>query len=238
VEDRQLPLTSATGVNVSHAIARALATANLNAAEATYRVESARAWLDSQDNVARAEVTIRIRKAQALHQWEPHQLDGWVNADGEHPGMALVRLADPIFVDTRPVTWGRLTGGRRPPPNGASPDHPCVDAGHGVASKWASARGCRLPSATEFQALWGAAIFPWGEQARPTAGRVGPVRYGRMHEVGLYPPCRGLHDLGTWLWHWLADGTAAGGMQEGVPAFGIAPEPWMAAIGFRTVADP
>ncbi len=233
-----MPLTNATGVNVCHAIARALATANLSPSQATYRVETARVWLASHGEVSRGAVTLLIRKPRPLTRWEPHELEGWVNPDGDHPGMVLVRLDDPIFVDSLPVTWGRWDGPAGEMPRRSSPDHPRLQVPHAEAMAWVDKQGRRIPTRAEFKGLWGTARFPWGDRAEPGQGRVGPIRYKKPHEVGLYPSHRGLFDLGAWLWHWLDDGTVAGGVAETEPVFGIPPSSILTPIGFRTVADP
>lgn len=233
-----MPLTSASGVNIRHAITRALATANLAPREATWRVESARVWLDADRRVARGEVSLLIRKPEAILRWEPHELEGWINPDGDHAGMVVARLADPLFVDAWPVTWGRWAGAEGSVPEGIDPDHPRLELRHEEVSAWALAHDRRLPTLAEFQALWGPERFPWGDRSDPNAGRTGPVRYGEQHEVALHPPVRGLHDLGAWLWHWLEDGTVAGGVAEVEPVLGVHRSPALTPVGFRTVADP
>ncbi len=233
-----MPLTSAMGVHVRHAVSRALATANLSIEEATWRVESARVWLTSGRRVARGEVTLLIRKPRPLISSEPHELEGWVNPDGDHPEMVLVRLDDPLFVDCWPVSWSRWVGPEGRVPDSEDASEPRLGLRHQEAAEWAAAHGRRLPTLAEFRALWGAERLPWGQHADPGAGRVGPVRYGERHEIGLYPPVRGLYDLGAWLWHWLDDATVAGAVAEQDPVFGIRPAPGLGPIGFRTVADP
>ncbi len=232
-----MPNTSAIGVTVRHAIARALATANLAPAEATYRVLSARAWPRRDGSVGRANVTLQMREAQPIHRWEARDLEGWVNPDGEHPNMVLVPLADPLFVDIFPVTWDRWLQHT----DEWLPEHidtlvPRSGLEHAQALDFAARLDRRLPTTEEFKALWGPERFPWGKIPDPGLGYPRSPRFGQLHEVGAHPPTRGLYDLGAWLWHFMADGSVSGGVKDGQPSFGVALQE--APVGFRCVCDP
>jgi len=229
--------THAMGINTRHAVSRALATANLSPSDATYRVLASRVWLNARGEVARGEVTVSIRKPRPLTDWEPHELGSWVNPDGEHPEMVFARLADPIFVDVYPVTWGRWLADN---PSEALPDG--VDQYHPLnlsaedAAAYAASLGRRLPRSGEFLRLWGRTRYPWGDDGAPDRGLNAPPRYGAAAEVGLYPPIGGLHDLGAWLWQRLADGGAAGVVEGMRPR--VSEPGGEALVGFRLVADP
>ena len=232
-----MPNTSAIGVTVRHAITRALATANLAPNEATWKMQGARAWARSDGSIGRAEVTLQIAPPRPLAAWEHHELDGWVNPDGEHPNMCLVRLADPLFVDVLPVTWDRwLTQVDDRLPDRGVPLCPRTGMSFEQAQDFAQRTDRRLPTTEEFRSLWGPERYPWGDRRDPAMGRHESPRYGTLYEVAQHPPTRGLFDLGAWLWQWMADGTVSGGLLRGAPAFGVAcgPEP----VGLRCVADP
>ena len=230
-----MPNVSASGVTVRHAVSRALATANLAPTEATYRVLSARAWARRGD-VARAEVFLEVGAPRPLTRWEPHELRGWVNPDGEHPLMTVVTLDDPLFVEITPVTWDRWLGwSDEPLPDGVDPLCPVVHVGHDRALAYADAIGRRLPTADEFQALWGPERFPWGDRRDPELGRPEPPKYGEVPEVAQHPPVRGLYDLGAWLWHWLDEPSVAGCLGGPRPVFGR--RDVQGPVGFRCVED-
>ncbi len=225
------------GVDVRHAIQRALATANLAPRDATFKVVSARAWINRRGRVARGEVSLVIREPRPLGAWEPHELEGWTNPDGEHPGMVFVRLADPLFVDAWPATteqW-RADHPRESVPPDLDPDQPWTGPSLEEAADWAARRGARLPTAQEFRQLWGPAPLPWGSAPDPRLGLTERRPYDPLPRVGQYPPQRGLFDLGAWLWQWLEDGRVAGVAPHGAPRD---PEPGLAPIGVRCVADP
>jgi hypothetical protein len=231
-----MPNTSAIGVTVRHAVTRALATANLAPSEATWRVLSARAWARGDGSVGRAEVTLHIAAPRPLAEWERHELTGWVNPDGLHPNMSVLEGGDPLFADIHPVTWDEWL--QHVPdrlPDRIDPLCPRTEVGLDAARAFAAARGKRLPTAEEFQRMWGPARYPWGESRDAALGRPEAPRFGEVHEVGAHPPRKGLFDVGAWLWHWMADGSVSGGLQAGRPAFGVAcgPEP----VGFRCVCD-
>ncbi len=231
-----MPNVTASGVTVRHAISRALATANLAPGQATYKVLSASADLRRDGQVGHASVFLSVREPSPLRDHEVRELEGWVNPDGEHPDMALVQLDDPLFVDVFPVTWDRWllhTPGALP--RELDPLCPMLQASHAEARAFAQGRGKRLPTASEFRALWGPHRFPWGERPDPRQGHAAPPRFGHVHEVGAHPPIRGLHDLGAWLWHWLEDGTVAGSLHAGRPGFGV-PAP-QGPVGLRCVQD-
>ncbi len=195
-----------------HAVTRALATANLTPSDATFRVRAARAWVNSSGAVARGEVTLSIRKARPLGKWEPHELQGWVNPDGEHPLMTVGLLPDPTFVDVLPVSWARWQRTTHEPiPEGHDPMHPRTGLDWETASAWAEAQGARLPTTGELRALWGDARFPWGDRPDPRLGRDAPPSYGALAELAEHPPIGATYDLGAWLWVWTAEGRVACG---------------------------
>ena len=80
----------ATGTGVRHALARALATANLSPAEATFRIAAARVSLDERRRVSRGELTVDLHEPRPVGDWSPTELVGLVNPDGDHP--LMVRL--------------------------------------------------------------------------------------------------------------------------------------------------
>lgn len=231
-----MPNVSASGVTVRHAVSRALATANLAPTEATYRVLSARAWPRSDGQVGRAEVFLEVGAPRPLARWEPHELADWVNPDGEHPLMTVVALPDPVFVEITPVTWDRWLGwSDEMLPDDVDPLCPVVHVGHDRALAYAAAIGRRLPTRAEFQALWGAETYPWGDRRDAALGRHEPPRFGHVPEVAEHPPVRGVYDLGAWLWHWLDEPVLAGACVRGKPAFGA--RDVEGPVGFRCVVD-
>lgn len=128
---------------------------------------SARVTLSSTRRVRRAEVTLRIRPPRPLIQWEPHEFSGWVNPDGAHPPMALVRLDNPLFVDVFPVTWdawlrARTAEPRRDMvlPDGVDPLCPKTGITLAEATSFARSLGKRLPTRDELKSLWGEARWP------------------------------------------------------------------------------
>lgn len=227
---------SATGVTVRHAVSRALATANLAPREATYKVLSARAWTRGDGSVGRAEVFLSISDPRPLARWELHEIEGWVNPDGAHPLMTLIRLDDPLFVDIAPVTWDRWLQHRDDRlPDNVDPLSPVTGRAQSDAATFAEELGMRLPTAAEFEAIWGPQLFPWGDSRDPELGRHAPPRFGEVHEIGAHPPVRGLLDVGAWLWHHLADGGHAGSLHRGRPGFGV--DEVEGPVGFRCVLD-
>ena len=243
-----MPSTHATGVHVRHAVSRALATNNLRPQEATYRVLTARVTLSSTRRVRRAEVSLSIRPPRPLTQWEPHEISGWVNPDGAHPQMALVRLDNPLFVDVFPVTWDdwlrvQATEPRPVLPDGILPDGidplcPKTGVSLADAASFARALGKRLPTREELLSLWGTANWPWGENADDRLGRTRSPRMGNLHEVGMHPPVQGIFDLGAWLWHLDADGELGCGVVDGTACFGQPAAAPPGPVGFRCVIDP
>jgi len=241
----KVPSTHATGVHVRHAVSRALATNNLRPQEATYQVLTARVTLSSTRRVRRAEVTLRIRPPRPLTQWEPHEVSGWVNPDGAHPQMALVRLDNPLFVDVFPVTWDawlRVPAGETRSntvlPDGVDPLCPKTGADLAEASAFAHSLGKRLPTREELKSLWGTARWPWGEHADDRLGRTRYPRMGDLFEVGMHPPVQGLFDLGAWLWHLDAEGRLGCGVVDGSACFGHPAATPTGPVGFRCVVDP
>ncbi len=240
-----MPSTHATGVHVRHAVSRALATNNLRPQEATYQVLTAQVTLSSTRRVRRAEVTLRIRSPRPLTQWEPHEVSGWVNPDGAHPQMALIRLDNPLFVDLFPVTWDawlRVQATQPGPdtvlPDGVDPLCPKTGITGAEAASFARSLGKRLPTRTELESLWGTARWPWGEKADDRLGRTKSPRMGNLHEVGMHPPARGIFDLGAWLWHLDAEGGLGCGVVDGSPCFGHPAATPPGPVGFRCVVDP
>jgi len=226
------------GFNTRHAVSRALATANLGFRDATFKVLAARVWLNGQRQVARGEVTVSIRKPRPLGDCEGHEIDGWVNPDGEHPEMVLFRrLPEPLFVSAFPVTWERWLADNPHEhlPEGRDVFHPRTGLSHSEAASYAASRGMRLPRSQEFLGIWGRRRFPWGDDAEAARGAAAPPRYGGLFEVGLHPPVGSLFDLGAWLWQWLADGDAAGRVRGPRPV--VARPPLDGPVGLRLVAD-
>jgi len=235
-----VPSTHATGVHVRHAVSRALATNNIRPTEATFKVLTARVTLSSTRRIRRAEVTLSIRKPRPITQWEPHEITGWVNPDGEHPQMTLVRLDNPLFVDLYPVTWDswlRVNVTDRLP-NGRDPFCPRTPTTHHGAVAFASAVGKRLPTKDEMVALWGEQRWPWGDVADDHMGRVRSPQQGNLFEVGMHPPYRGMFDLGGWLWQLDQEGTAGCATVDDTPRFGHPATDIPGPLGFRCVVDP
>jgi formylglycine-generating enzyme required for sulfatase activity len=226
------------GFNTRHAVSRALATANLGLRDATYKILAARVWLNGKGEVARGEVTVSIRKPRALGDCEGHEIDGWVNPDGEHPEMVLFRhLPEPLFVGVFPITWKRWLADNPHEvlPEGRDSFHPRTGLSHAEAEAYAASRGMRLPRGAELQSLWGRRRFPWGDDKDNARGAATPPRYGGLFEVGLHPPVGSLFDLGAWLWQWIEDGAAAGRVLGRRPI--VANPPLDGPVGVRLVAD-
>jgi hypothetical protein len=239
-----LSTIQATGVSVRHAISRALATANVTPREATYKVLTARARVDSRGNVRRGEVSLRIQRPESLARLLPAEWVGWVNPDGSHPLMTVLpsgRLRDGrpelIYMDIHPVTWDAWLRVM----DDSLPDRidalcPVTGVSHDQALAYTEAKGARLPSQLELSTAWGDDRYPWGHKPDPRLGRVGPPRFDHVPPVGAHPygPF-GIFDLGCWLWHWLDDGKISGGADELEPGFGVAPTPERGPVGFRCV---
>lgn len=234
--------TQATGVSVRHAISRALATANLTPREATYRVLTAQAKVDARGNVVRGEVSLRIQRPASFEALPPEEWVGWVNPDGRHPLMALIptgrgRPGRPelVYMDVYPVTWDAWLRVM----DDALPDRidalcPVTGLAHEQAAAYAQATGGTLPGITEFSSAWADDRFPWGHRPDPRLGRVGRPRFDHVPAVGAHPPGPfGIFDLGAWLWHWLDDGSLAGGADERDPGFGLEPLDERGPVGFR-----
>ncbi len=240
-----MSITQATGVTVRHAISRALATSNLTPREATYRLLTANVRLDGRGEVARAEVTLRIRGPSDLAELSFEEWVGWVNPDGRHPLMALVPTGrsaggrpELVYMDIYPVTWDawlRLMDDALPD----RVDSLCPVTGVSIeqARAYAEARGARLPWPHEFSEAWGDDRFPWGHRSAPRLGRVGRPRFDRLPTVGSHPAGSfGIFDLGAWLWQWLEDGRLSGGADESDPGFSVSATPERGPVGFRCVA--
>jgi len=232
----------ANGAGVRHAIARALATANLSPHDAIFRLKRARIDLDSAGDVARADVSIELEPALPIAERRPESLRGLVNADGAHSLMAWLpgdprTGTAPFFMDILAVSWSRWREQHDvPQPGNIDRYCPYLGASLEEARAFARAEGKRLPTAAEIRVAWGPHPLPWGEGADPSCGRVGRPRYDVVPEGGLHPPNPdGIFDLGAWLWQWLEDGTVAGGgplgEEGGAPAEGRWP------IGIRLVKD-
>lgn len=232
----------ATGAGVRHAIARALATANLAPSDATFRVKRCRVDLDRDGDVARADLSLDLLEPAPVDPAQPDEAWGVVNPDGHHPLMAwlpgsAVAGVDPFYMDILAVSWARWlerNDGTVPP--GVDPLCPVVGVELGQARAFAQAEGKRLPTALEFGAAWGPHALPWGEGADPSCGRVGRPRYDKLYEGGMHPPTHsGLFDLGAWLWQWLDDGRVAGG-GPAEPSLAVPPDDrW--PVGIRLVQD-
>ena len=234
-----MPNTNATGLHVRHAVSRALATSNTTPLEATFKVQAANVRISERGRVLRSEVTVSIRKARPLIQWEPHELKGWVNPDGEHPLMTVARLDNPVFVDVFPVTWyAWLQTMQDRLPEGCDPFHPCTGISLPRVQEYVEHRGGRLPTRQEFRQIWGDDAHPWGPSPDRRLGRLAAPRFGEREEVGQHPPHNGLWDLGCWLWHWVAEGEVSGGSLEGEVRFGEPPSEATHPLGFRMVVDP
>ena len=219
-----------------HAVTRALATANLSPRDATFRVRAARAWINASGRVARGEVTLSIRKPRPLARWEPHELAGWVNPDGEHPLMTVARLPEPLFVDVLPLSWARFSEERGEPlPDDRDPLHPRTGLGWEEARTWAAEHGGRLPTTGELRAMWGDDRYPWGERPDARLGRAAPPPYGALADLGEHPPIGAIYDLGAWLWVWTAEGRVAcgAGLEAG---FGRRVEEIEGPVGVRVVS--
>jgi hypothetical protein len=241
-----LSTISATGLGVRHAISRAIATANLAPAEATYKVLSSRVDVDARQRVVRADVSVRIRAP--FHDFDPADpsMAGWVNPDGLHPLMVVLNVREEgralphlVFMDVFPVTWDRwLTAMDDNLPDNIDPLCPVTGMGHPQALECARSFSKRLPTLAEFRAAWGRDRLPWGPREDVSFGRLGSPRYDQSPTVGLHPPSAGgVHDLGAWLWHWLVDGTLAGGADDMVPGFGLEAVPSRKPLGFRCAVD-
>ena len=249
----------ATGTGVRHALARALATANLSPAEATFRIAAARVSLDERRRVSRGELTVDLHEPRPVGDWSPTELVGLVNPDGDHPlmvrlpprpGLGVLR---PYFLDILPVSqerWERVSG--EAPAAGSDPLWPRVDVDLDRARHFASQAGKRLPSAAELDLAWGPHNLPWGAEPDPSLGRAGAPRFHVLPEIGLHPPSPwGLFDLGAWLWQWTSEGLLTGGAnreltlppgatQRSPPResmVGVAPHPECEPIGLRLAVD-
>jgi len=235
-----VPSTHASGVHVRHAISRALATNNQRPREATYKVTSARVFLGSKGGVRRAEVTLDIRKPRLITDLEPHEMTGWVNPDGEHPMMTLVRLDNPLFVDIHPVTWNSwlTVFDSELLPDDIDPFCPRTDPSLELVHLYAQAQSKRVPSSEELRCLWGEESWPWGKAQDPSKGRIQAPRFGVLPEVGLHPPHRGMFDLGAWLWHMDVNGRLSCGVVNDEVVFDTKIGSELTPVGFRCVADP
>jgi hypothetical protein len=232
--------THASGVHVRHAISRALATSNQRPREATYKVTSARVTLSSSGKVCRAEITLDIRKPRPITSLEPHEMSGWVNPDGKHPMMTLVRLDNPIFVDIHPVTWHSWLPlfENESLPDGIDPFCPKTNPTLEQVQFYAQTMGKRIPTAQELRGLWGEERWPWGSSPDPGKGRIEPPRFEVLPEVGLHPPCRGMFDLGAWLWHMDTNGGLSCGVVNEQAVFDTPMCSDLSPVGFRCVVDP
>lgn len=201
---------------------------------------SARVTLSSSGQVRRAEVTLDIRKPRPITSLEPHEMSGWVNPDGEHPMMTLVRLDNPIFADIHPVTWNNWLAvfEKELLPDAIDPFCPRTDPDLDLALFYAQTQGKRLPTAEELRGLWGSEAWPWGASQDASKGRVRPPRFDVLPEVGLHPPCRGMFDLGAWLWHMDANGRLSCGVVDDEVVFDTPRGSELRPVGFRCVADP
>lgn len=234
----------ATGVSVRHAISRALATANLTPREATYRVLTAKARPDGRGGILRGEVSVRILRPDALSQLPPHEWVGWVNPDGAHPLMAVAPsgreragIPELLWMDVYPVTWDAwLRVVKDSLPEGTDALCPVTGITLDQARAYTRAADKLLPSTMNFSSVWGDDRLPWGQRPDPKRGRLGRPRFDQIPAVGSHPPGPyGIFDLGAWLWHWLDDGTLAGGTDENDPGFGLPATPQRGPVGFRCV---
>ena len=230
----------AIGIGVRHAISRALATANLAPADATFRVVDARVKLDVRDRVVRGEATLEILTPRPISEWTPQASAGVINPDGCHPLMTTIQGEKRFFMDVFPVTWNRwLRQHDDRLPVDLDPLCPRVDTTLESARAYAHKLGKRLPTVAEYKAAWGPGPLPWGERTDPRLGRVGEPRFGALPEVGLHPPSStGIFDLGAWLWHWTESGDLAGGGPAYDGRVAVAKEPGLSPIGIRLVQDP
>jgi hypothetical protein len=212
-----MAMVSATGVGVRHALARALATANLAPADACFHLRQARVRLDSRHRVLGAEVMVSIHKPQPIGAWSPEDLVGCINPDGEHPLMARIPAERPFFLDILPVSWGRwINRSEVSLPPGVDLLHPRTAVDFDEALAFADDLGKRLPSAEELTLAWGDARYPWGERSDPEHGRHRAPRFDDLPEIGLHPPNEGgIFDLGAWLWQWTGGGQLFGGPERG-----------------------
>lgn len=231
----------ANGHGVRHAVARAVATANLEPSEAVFRVKRARVDLDREGRVARAEVSIEIEVARPLSEWSPAERVGLVNPDGAHPLMVWLpgdpaAGVEPFFMDILAVSWNRwLKRNEGTLPPGIDLFCPVTVADHAAAQAFAAAQGKQLPTLGQWRAAWGRAELPWGEVPDPSCGRVGRPRYDELPEGGLHPPGPGgLFDLGGWLWQWLDDGRLVGG--GAASQWPVEGEPRQWPVGVRLVS--
>lgn len=231
----------ANGAGVRHAIARALATANLAPTDAVFRVKRARVDLDRDGDVARADVSLELEPPLPLSERSPQALRGLVNPDGAHPLMAWFpgdpsAGVAPFFMDILAVSWSRWL--ERTPtatlPAGVDRYCPVVGMDLQAGRDFAAVVGKRLPTEAEWRLAWGPHELPWGDAADPSCGRVGRPRYDVLPEGGLHPPTPdGIFDLGGWLWQWLDDGRVAGcGPASDGPA---RPAAGMWPVGLRLV---
>lgn len=229
----------AIGIGVRHAISRALATANLAPADATFRVVNARVKLDVRDRVVRGEATLQVLEPKPLDQWVAQSSAGVINPDGCHPLMTTVQGDELFFMDVFPVTWNRwLRQHDDRLPVELDPLCPRTNISLQRARAFAQRLGKRLPTGKEFQAAWGPAPLPWGERTDPRLGRVGEPRFGALPEVGLHPPSTsGIFDLGAWLWHWTESGELAGGGPAYDGRIAVPHEAELSPIGIRLVQD-
>lgn len=229
-----MPMVNASGVGVRHAISRALSTANLTLAEATFTVRSARVKLDARHRVLGAEVLVSVQQPRPVGAWSPEELEGCVNPDGQHPLMVRVPGERPFFLDVLPVTWLRWQ--RRNDislPPGVDPLQPRTAVDLDEARSYAASVDKRLPTEAELARAWGGQRFPWGPEPDPMLGRHRAPRFDDLPEVGLHPPSpRGLFDLGAWLWQWTEEGSLFGGPEPGAwPPVGREP------VGLRLAVD-
>lgn len=233
----------ANGAGVRHAIARALATANLAPSDAVFRVKRARVDLDRHGDVTRADVSIEIESPLALSEREPAALRGLVNPDGAHPLMVWLpgdpaAGVPPFFMDILAVSWSRWlerSEGTLPP--GIDKYSPVVGVSLEEARQFAARCGKRLPTAGQWRAAWGPGELPWGEVPDPSCGRVGRPRYDVLPEGGMHPPTPdGLFDLGAWLCQWLDDGRVSGCGPAGDGP--VRWEPGLWPVGVRLVQEP
>ena len=231
---------NAAGLGVRHAVSRALATANLKPADATFRIYSARLDVTRAGQVSQASVTVSVHRPRPVGDWAPEKLVGMVNPDGEHPLMVRIPAERPFFLDLFPVSWERwLRRVEDTLPPGTELRCPRVGVSLERARSFAAGLGKRLPTSSEFRMAWGDGRYPWGDKAAPLLGRLGEPRFDELPEVGFYPPNRsGLFDLGCWLWQWTRDGRLSGGMTDRGPGLGLEPdEDRLRPIGFRLAQD-
>lgn len=231
----------ANGHGVRHAVARAVATANLAPSEAVFRVKRARVDLDRDGRVARAEISIEREEPRPLAERSPAELQGLVNPDGAHPLMVWLpgdpaAGVAPFFMDILAVSWNRwLERNEGTLPPGIDRFCPVTVLDHAAATAFAAEVGKALPSLGQWRAAWGPSSLPWGEVPDPSSGRVGRPRYDELPEGGLHPPGpSGLFDLGAWLWQWLDDGRLVGGGPASTWPQAAEPRPW--PVGVRLVS--